>query len=63
MAFGTTNPTNGISRSWGRFSDAVKEIIDARVASGVHFRTADVQGALIGEKVARQRQNHYFEPA
>ena len=31
---------------------ALKEIIDARVWGGIHFRTADVQGAVIGKKVA-----------
>ena len=40
-------------RSFHRFSEALKEIIDARVWSGIHFRTADVQGAVLGKKVAR----------
>ncbi len=31
--------------------DAIKEVIDARVWSGIHFRTADVQGAVLGKKV------------
>ena len=35
-----------------RFSDALEEVIDARVWGGIHFRTADVQGAVIGKKVA-----------
>ena len=39
-------------RSFDRFSQALKEIIDARVWSGIHFRTADVQGAVLGKKVA-----------
>jgi PAP2 superfamily len=50
------------SRSFDRFSDALKEIIDARVWGGIHFRTADVQGAVLGKKVARYMEKHYFQP-
>jgi hypothetical protein len=49
-------------RTFNRFSDALKEVIDARVWGGIHFRTADVQGAVLGKKVARYLQNHYFQP-
>jgi hypothetical protein len=49
-------------RSYSRFSDALKEIIDARVWSGIHFRTADVQGAVLGKKVAHYLRKHYFQP-
>ena len=51
------------TRSFARFSDAIKEIIGARVWSGIHFRTADVQGARLGRKVAHYEVNHYFAPA
>jgi hypothetical protein len=43
----------GQPRHFDRFSDALKEVIDARVWGGIHFRNADVQGAVIGKKVAR----------
>ncbi len=49
-------------RSFDRFSQALKEIIDARVWSGIHFRTADVQGAVLGKKVAHHLRKHYFQP-
>jgi hypothetical protein len=49
-------------RSFDRFSSALKEIIDARVWSGIHFRTADVQGAVLGKKVAHYLRKHYFQP-
>jgi hypothetical protein len=49
-------------RSFDRFSTAIKEIIDARVWSGIHFRTADVQGAVLGKKVATYLRKHYFQP-
>jgi hypothetical protein len=49
-------------RGFDRFSQALKEIIDARVWGGIHFRTADVQGAVIGKKVAHYLRKHYFQP-
>ena len=51
------------ARSFGRLSDALKEIIGARVWSGIHFRTADRQGAKLGKKVAAYMDRHYFQPA
>ena len=50
------------ARSFDRLSDALQEVIDVRVWSGIHFRTADVQVAKLGRKVVRHMENHYFEP-
>ena len=36
--------------------------MNARVWGGIHFRTADVQGATIGKKVGFWLQKHYFTP-
>jgi hypothetical protein len=49
-------------RSFNRFSQALKEVIDSRVWGGIHFRTADVQGAVLGKKVAHYLEKHYFQP-
>ena len=49
-------------RHFARFSHALKEVIDARVWGGIHFRNADVQGAVIGKKVAHWARKHYFRP-
>jgi hypothetical protein len=62
IAFGTFSGFSNSSRSFERFSEAIKEIIDARVWAGIHFRTADVQGAVLGKKVARYLREHYFRP-
>ena len=43
----------GITRTWTRFSQAVQEVIDARVYSGIHFRNSDEVGARIGRQVAQ----------
>jgi hypothetical protein len=48
------------TRHFDRFSEALQEVIDARVWGGIHFRTADVQGAVIGRKVARFVHKHHF---
>ena len=50
------------ARTFDRFSDALREVIDVRVWSGIHFRTADEQGAVLGRRVARYMGNHHFEP-
>jgi hypothetical protein len=52
----------GQPRSFGRLSDALDEIIDARVWGGIHFRTADVVGAVIGKKIVHWMDRHYFTP-
>jgi hypothetical protein len=50
-------------RSFDRFSDILKEVIDARVWAGIHFRTADIQGALLGKKVAHHLKRNFFQPS
>jgi hypothetical protein len=50
------------TRSFNRFSHVLKEVIDARVWAGIHFRTADTQGAVLGKKVAHYMSRHYFQP-
>jgi hypothetical protein len=50
----------GQTRHFDRLSVALKEIIDARVWGGIHFRTADVQGTVIGKKVAHWIRTHHF---
>jgi hypothetical protein len=50
------------TRSFERFSHALKEVIDARVWAGIHFRTADTQGAVLGRKVSHYMTRHYFQP-
>jgi hypothetical protein len=42
--------------------DLVKEIIDARIFGGMHYRTSGVHGTVIGDKVAHYVAKHYFRP-
>ena len=57
---------NGVpipKRHFERFSDAVEEVVGARVWGGIHFRTADEQGAKMGKQIAQWIRTRYFEPA
>jgi len=62
IAFNAFSNKSCTTRSFDRFSDAAKEVIDARVWAGIHFRTADVQGSVLGKKVAHYLERHYFQP-
>jgi hypothetical protein len=62
IAFSAFSNKSGTTRSFDRFSDANKEVIDARVWAGIHFCTADAQGAVLGKKVAHYLEKHYFQP-
>jgi hypothetical protein len=54
-----TSPTNpGFERRWARLSEGVEDVIDARIYAGIHFRTADEEGAVLGRKIARFVVNH-----
>ncbi len=58
--FSVTNLATGVTREYERFSDVVDDLIDARVYQGIHFRTADEQGARLGKDVARWVDKNYF---
>ena len=51
-----------LTRHWETFSEAVDEVVDARVYSGFHFRTADEVGARLGRQVARFVLTHALGP-
>jgi hypothetical protein len=52
----------GETRSFDRLSDALEEIVEARIWAGLHFRTADVQAEQLGREVADYMARHYFQP-
>lgn len=59
----TSTQTPGVVRYWTTFTQGVQEVIDARVYSGIHFRTADVVGARQGRQVAQFVLKHALRPA
>ena len=62
VAFSARSNESGTTRHFARLSDVLREVINARVWAGIHFRTSDEQGARLGERVARYERRHYFQP-
>jgi hypothetical protein len=58
----TSSQFGGETRDFDRFSEPLKEIIEARIWAGLHFRTADVQAAELGKNVANFAMENYFQP-
>jgi hypothetical protein len=54
---------NAVDRTYTRFSRVLGDTIDARVFQGIHFRSADEQGAWLGKKVAHWVSTNEFGPA
>ena len=52
----------GSTRNYTRFTGVIRDTIEGRILNGYHFRTADVQGAWLGKKVAQYLDKHYFQP-
>jgi hypothetical protein len=50
------------TRSFTSFSQAVDEIIEARIWAGLHFRTADEQAVQLASSVANYAAANYFQP-
>ena len=59
----TANLASGpVTRPYDRFTDVVDDTIDARIWLGIHFRSADVDGAWIGKRAANWLAENYFRP-
>ena len=56
------NPGGPAIRPFNSFSQAVDEIVEARIWAGLHFRTADVQAVQLGTNIANYAAANYFEP-
>ena len=56
---GLTNPV----RSFDSFSQALAEVLDARVYGGMHYRNSTTAGATIGKQVAKYVTRHFFLPS
>ena len=71
---GTKRPAKGIPvsgndangnlyvRHFDSTDDVVREIIDARVYNGVHYRTSVVHATVLGRKTAQWVAKFYFQP-
>jgi hypothetical protein len=57
------NVVTGEERIYRRADDLVGEVVEARMLLGVHFRSADVDGANIGREVAAHVRRRFLSPA
>ncbi|MFF4623443.1 vanadium-dependent haloperoxidase [Nonomuraea jabiensis] len=62
IPFSGYSAASGTTRYFRSFSQALAEVVEARIWGGIHTRTADVEGAKIGKKVTAHMVAHYFKP-
>jgi hypothetical protein len=56
-----TSTAAGVTRHYDDAAVIEQDVIDARVWSGIHFRTADEAGVAIGVQVGNWALDHYFK--
>ena len=61
--FLTSAAAGGVTRHYTSAAEMQKDAIDARVFSGIHFRTADEVAVAMGTQVASYALSNYFAPA
>ncbi|MFI7432219.1 vanadium-dependent haloperoxidase [Micromonospora haikouensis] len=62
VSFSATSVASGTTRHFDSFSGALTELIGARIWGGVHLRSADDDGARLGEAITRYVVGHHFRP-
>ncbi|MCP2328354.1 hypothetical protein HDA40_006861 [Hamadaea flava] len=63
ISFSAYSPAANATRHYSSFSQALAEVVEARIWGGVHFRSADNQGVRIGLSVfAYMAAGPYFKP-
>lgn len=50
------------TRTYGRFSDAAQDVVDARIYEGIHFRFADEDARMQGRHVAQWVFDYFLKP-
>jgi hypothetical protein len=58
----TTTGAGGVTHTFDRTQDALKEVIEGRIYGGMHYRTSVVHGEVMSNKVAHYVAKHYFLP-
>jgi hypothetical protein len=53
-------PAESKVRTFDTFSQPIAELIEARIWAGLHYRSADVAGQVLGNNVARYAIAHYL---
>ena len=62
ISFSASSVVTGTTRHFDSFSAAKRELIEARIWGGIHFRTADVDGEALGQAISEYATSHYFRP-
>jgi hypothetical protein len=62
LSFSAYSADSGTTRHFDSLSEALAELVEARIWAGVHFRSASVDGARLGAAVARDILDHKFDP-
>ena len=57
----TANPSPG-ERTYTRLSDAARDVVDARIYMGIHFRFADTVALRQGRHAASWAFGHFLRP-
>ena len=58
LVAGLTEPV----RHYSSFSQALQDILDARIYGGMHYRNSTQKGAIIGKQVSHFATSHFFRP-
>jgi VCPO second helical-bundle domain len=61
-SFTLTFPAMKLTRTYQTFSQLGKEVIDARVWAGIHYRTTDEDGYDLGRRVAEHALQNVLRP-
>jgi hypothetical protein len=56
------NPGGPAVRTFDTFTQPLTELIEARIWAGLHYRSADVAGQLLGRNVANYGAANYLQP-
>jgi hypothetical protein len=62
VSYAISSTVTGTTRHYDRFSSSLLEDLDARVWSGLHFRTSMIEGAELGRDVADLVSTTLFQP-
>ncbi|GHH89707.1 vanadium-dependent haloperoxidase [Streptomyces capitiformicae] len=60
--FRISSAATDTTRTYTSSADFNRDVINARVWGGVHFRTADIVGNRVGREIGEWTLDHYFKP-
>ncbi|MGB2717973.1 MAG: vanadium-dependent haloperoxidase [Vicinamibacterales bacterium] len=57
-----SNAAGAVPRTYTRFSDVARDVVEARIFMGIHFRFADTTALRQGRQVANWTFSHFLRP-